>query len=474
MQQLLNAISSFSGWLWGIPLLTLLAGGGVILTVRLGFMQFRYFPYIMGQTLGSIFKKQDGEGTVSPFQAATTALACTVGASNIVGVPVAIAFGGPGAVFWMWMVSLVGMATKFSEIVLGIKYRHINEDGEYVGGSMYYIAEGLPNKKVGRFLAKLRAIASMCFMPFTIAAQSVSATQAVEPMGVSSIVTGLVLMSVIGIVVYGGVTRIANVTDKLVPAMVLIYLTGALIVIGINLSAIPSVFGLIFGSAFSPAAAMGGFAGAGVAAAIRMGMARGTYSTEAGMGSAATGHAPATTDHPCRQGFWGVFEVMVSGLIICSMSAIIVLCTGVWTEVPAGMAGTMPSLAFQSVFGSMTGGTMVAVCMLCFVVSTMIVQVYYGEKNVEFLFGTRIGKIAKFVFVCSIFMGAMLQLETIYIFLDFIMGLLLIPHLVALVWMSGQVAELKHEFFSDPRYYLKDMDVKRKKKEAKKNGSKAA
>ena len=472
MDNILSSISAFSDWLWGIPMLIFLVGAGVVLTVRTGFVQFRHFWYIMGQTLGSIFKKGSGEGTVSPFQAAATALACTVGASNIVGVPLAIALGGPGAVFWMWVCALLGMGTKFSEIVLGIKYRRLNEEGVYVGGSMYYIADGLPNKKVGRFLARMRTFFSMIFMPFTIAAQSVSAVQAVEaePLHIPPMATGVVLTVLIGIVVYGGVKRIANVTDKLVPIMVIIYLCGSLVVLGVNAAALPGVFALIFKSAFSPAAAMGGFAGAGVAAAMRQGMARGTYSTEAGMGSAAAGHAAATTDHPVRQGFWGVFEVMVSGLVICTMSGLVVMCTGMWTEVSSDMAGTMPSLAFQSVFGTGLGAGIVAISMLCFVVSTMIVQVFYGEKYAEFLFGLKASKVAKFIYLLSILLGVLLDLETIYIFLDLILGMMVFVHAYALIAMSGQVAELKKEFFTDPRYYLKDIADKRKRKEAKRAG----
>ena len=279
-----------------------------------------------------------------------------------------------------------------------------------------------------------------------------------------------VINVLIGIVVYGGVKRIANVTDKLVPIMVIIYLCGSLVVLGVNAAALPGVFALIFKSAFSPAAAMGGFAGAGVAAAMRQGMARGTYSTEAGMGSAAAGHAAATTDHPVRQGFWGVFEVMVSGLVICTMSGLVVMCTGMWTEVSSDMAGTMPSLAFQSVFGTGLGAGIVAISMLCFVVSTMIVQVFYGEKYAEFLFGLKASKVAKFIYLLSILLGVLLDLETIYIFLDLILGMMVFVHAYALIAMSGQVAELKKEFFTDPRYYLKDIADKRKRKEAKRAG----
>ena len=205
----------------------------------------------MNQTLGSIFKKSEGEGTVSPFQAAATALACTVGASNIVGVPIAIAFGGPGALFWMWVCSLLGMLTKFSEIVLGIKYREKNEDGVYVSGPMYYMSKGMPNKKIGKAMAWMMSFTIMIFLPFTIAAQSVSAVQSAEAIGINGILTGAVLTILIGVITFGGITRIANVTDKMVPIMVIIYLAGAFVVIGANINAIPGVFAMIFKSAFS-------------------------------------------------------------------------------------------------------------------------------------------------------------------------------------------------------------------------------
>lgn len=456
MSNFLNTVASIGSWIWAYPLLILIVICGLVYTFRLGFMQIRHFPYIMKQTFGNMFKKGEGEGTVSPFQAAATALACTVGASNIVGVPIAIAFGGPGGLFWMWVCSFMGMIIKFAEIVLGIKYRETNEEGVYVSGPMYYMSKGFPNKKAGKVMAWMMSFTMLIFMPFTIAAQSVSAVQSAETIGIDAMVTGIVLTVLIGIITFGGIKRIASVTDKMVPIMVVLYVTGALIVIAVNISALPGVLASVFTSAFTGHAATGGFAGAAVSAAIRYGFARGAYSTDLGMGSAAMGHAAATTDHPVRQGFWGVFEVTVSGLVICTMSGLTILCTGVWDDISAEQSAQMPTLAFQSVFGTEVGGIVVSVALLFFVVSTLIVQVYYGERQCEFFFGTKIAKIGKLICVLAILMGAVLNLSTIFSFLDLVLGIALFPHLIALIVMSGQVVALKNEFFSDPRYYLRD------------------
>lgn len=453
MDKVLVTVAQIGDWIWSYPLLMLITLCGIIFTIRLGFMQFRYFAYIMKQTAGSIFKKSVGEGTVSPFQAVTTALACTVGASNIVGVPIAIAFGGPGALFWMWVCAFVGMIIKFSEIVLGIKYREINDDGVYVSGPMYYMSKGFPIKKIGVVMAFLMSFTLMLFMPFTISAQSVAAVQSVGTFGVHPMISGGILTIIIGIITFGGIKRIVHVTDKLVPIMVLFYILCSLIVIFINYAALPGVFVSIFKSAFTGHAALGGFSGAVVAAAIRWGFARGAYSTDLGMGSAAMGHAAATTDHPVRQGFWGIFEVVVSGLLVCTISGLTVLVTGVWNDVSAEKAAAMPTIAFQSVFGPEAGGIIVSTALFLFVLSTMIVQVYYGERQCEFFFGTKAAKFGKLIFVLSIFLGAVLNLSTIFAFLDLILGLAILPHLIALIVMSKQVVQLKLEFFSNPAYY---------------------
>lgn len=457
MFNLIDFVGSISNWMWGPPMLMLIVGGGIFLTIRLGFFQILYYPYILKQTFGTIFKKHTGQGTVSPFQAATTALASTIGASNIVGVPIAIAFGGPGAVFWMWIVSLIGCATKFSEIVLGIKYRELNEDGQYVGGPMYYLSAGISNKAVGETLAIIYAFFTMIILAASVAAQSVSATQTVAVMGVSNITTGAVLTILVSVIVYGGITRIASVSSKLVPFMASIYVLGALLVVFCNITAIPGVFSLIFTSAFTPSAAVSGVAGSGLTTAMRWGIARGTYSCEAGMGTAPVAHSAATTDHPVRQGFWGIFEITVSSLIICTMSALVVLTTGIWNQVDPSVAASMPTLAFQSVMGDTLGGILVSLSMLLFVISTIIVQVFYGEKQCEFFFGTKIAKVLKTFYILAIFAGALGGLETVFGFLDVILAITILPNMIGLILMSGQVVSLKKEFFSSSKYYLKDI-----------------
>ncbi len=448
MNNLVYLIGSMSNWMWGPPMLILILGGGIFLSIRLGFFQVRYYPYILKQTFGTIFKKSKGQGTVPPFQAATTALASTVGASNIVGVPIAIAFGGPGAVFWMWVVSILGCATKFSEIVLGIKYREVNEDRQFVGGPMYYLASGFPNKTIGETIAIIYAFFTMIILAASVAAQSVSATQTVAVMGVDKLNTGIVLTILVAIVAYGGITRIANVTSKIVPVMASAYIIGALIVIAANISAIPDVFALIFKSAFNTSSTIGGLAGSSFAASIRWGVARGTYSCEAGMGTAALAHSAATTDHPVRQGLWGVFEITVSSLIICTLSALVVLSTGIWNQVEPSFAASMPTLAFQSVLGNTVGGLLVSLCMLLFVISTIIVEVFYGEKQCEFFFGTKIAKILKIFYILAILAGALCGLESVFGFLDVILGITILPNMIGIIIMNGQVVKLKKEFFS--------------------------
>lgn len=252
MQGIIDAILSFSNWIWGIPMLVILVGGSIFLTIRLGFVQFRYFPFAMRETFGKMFKKsEDGEGTISAFQAASTALASCVGAANIVGVPVAIAFGGPGAVFWMWVVALIGAGAKFSEIVLAVKYRETNEEGEYVGGPMYYVSKGIKGP-LGKVLGVLFSFFLMIEIAPSIAAQTVSVVQSASTINIPNWVVGVALTFIVAIVVYGGIKRIAQVSEKLVPFMALIYVIGAIVIIIVNISELPGAIASIFKHAFTP------------------------------------------------------------------------------------------------------------------------------------------------------------------------------------------------------------------------------
>lgn len=453
MQFILDAIISFSNWLWGIPMLIILVGGSVIVTIRLGFIQFRYFPYAMRETFGKIFKKSDdGEGTISAFQATSTALASCIGAANIVGVPTAIAFGGPGAVFWMWVVALIGAGAKFAEIVLAIKYREKNEVGEYTGGPMYYLAKGIQGP-LGKTLGFLFSFFLMIEIAPSIAAQTVSVVQSASTINIPNWVVGFALAIVVAIVVYGGIKRIGQVSEKLVPFMAIIYVIGSIVIIINNISELPSAIASIFKHAFTPAAAAGGFAGATIAQTIRWGTARGVYSNESGMGTAPIAHAAAVTDHPVRQAIWGLFENVVDTLIVCTVTALVVLVTGLYQAVPADQAGTIPSLAFQSLLGSSLGGGIVTISITLFVLSTIIVIVYYGEKQAEYLFGIRFAKVMRVIYIISILLGTFGGLEFIYQFMDFMLALVIIPNMLGLLLLSKDVKDLKDEFFGNPDYY---------------------
>lgn len=453
MQAIIDALLSFSNWLWGLPMLIILVGGSIFLTVRLGFVQFRYFPFAMRETFGKIFgSSSQGEGTVSAFQAATAALASAVGASNIVGVPVAIAYGGPGAIFWMWVVAFIGAGAKFSEIVLGIKYRELNEEGDYVGGPMYYLKKGIKGP-LGKVLGFLFSFFLMIEIAPSIATQTVSVVQSAQTINIPNWVTGLVLVVIVGIVVFGGIKRIGKVTEKLVPFMALLYVIGAIIIIIINITELPSAIAAIFKHAFTPAAAVGGFAGATIAQALRWGTARGVYSNESGMGTAPIAHAAAVTDHPVRQAMWGLFENVVDTLIVCTSTALVVLVTGLYKTVPASEAGTMPSLAFQTLLGDGLGGAIVTISITLFVLSTIIVIAYYGEKQAEYLFGTKFSKVMRIVYLAAIIMGVYGGLESIYNFLDLMLGIVIIPNMIGLLMLSGEVKDLKDEFFSNPKYF---------------------
>lgn len=460
MDQIVQAIVDFTNWLWGPPLMIILAGGGLFLTIRLGFFQFRHLFYMWGQTFGQMLKKPEDPNAISPFQAATAAIASTIGAANIVGVPVAIAFGGPGAVFWMWIIALLGCASKFSEIVLGIKYREKDESGEYVGGPTYYLAKGFKNKKLGKFLAGWFAFFLMIEIIPSISTQTVSAAQNAATLGVPDVATGIIMALIVLVIVVGGTKRLVQVTERLVPVMALVYVIGALAVILVNITKLPAVFVMIFESAFAPMAPVGGFAGSTLALAIRWGAARGTYSNEAGMGTAPIAHATAQTDHPVRQGFWGIFEITLDTLIVCTVTALVVLVTGAWQAVPGDQAAAMPSMAFQTVFGKV-GDYVVTISILLFVLSTVIVLVFYGERQARYLFGYKFSRVWKFIYIAAILLGVFGGLEFLYQFLDFFLALIILPNMIALIVMSGEVRDLKNEFFTGQQYYLKDRARKR-------------
>lgn len=450
----MDALVNFNSWLnsivWGPPMLILLVGAGIYLTFRTNFFAIRKLGYVMKQTLLKIFSKdQVGEGEITAFQAVSTALAATVGTGNIAGVATAIALGGPGAIFWMWIAAFFGMTTKFAEVVLSINFREQTPDGRFVGGPMYYIENGMKNKKLGKVIATIFAIfGSLAAFGIGNMVQSNSVAASLkETFGVNELAVGLVLAVLAALVIIGGIKRIGLVTEKLVPVMAAFYILGGLVIILRNAGQIPHAFGLIFGSAFTGTAAVGGFTGSVIAQAVRFGIARGVFTNEAGLGSSPIAHAAATTDHPVRQGLWGIFEVFVDTLIICSITALAILTSGVWETGETGAALT--TMAFSKGLPGAWGGIIVSIGILLFAFSTLLGWEYYGEKCAEYLFGPRIIVFYKILWIPFIVVGAIGGLELLWDIADTLNALMAIPNLIGVVALSGVVIRLTKEFFAN-------------------------
>lgn len=447
---IIDFIVKLTNAFWGWPILIVLLGGGLLICFRTGFVQIRYLPFILKQTFGRMFSSNvGGEGSVSPFQAATAALASSIGAANIVVAPSIIFTAGPGAIFWMWIAAIIGQATKFSEIVLGIKYREKNEDGEYVGGPAYTFKKGIGGT-LGKIMGLLVSFFFMIEILPSITLQTISAAAPLEQLGLSRVISAVVIAVLVVLVAYGGIKRIAQVTEKMVPIMAAIYIIAGLIVIFMHIDKVPEAFGLIIGGAFNPKAVVGGAAGAGISALIRAGAARGCYSNEAGMGSAPYAHATAVTDHPCRQGMWGIFEVIADTIIVCTISALVVLVTDLYKNPEMQDIGV--ERAFNTAFGQV-GTAIVAISLFLFVLSTIIVIVFYAEKQGEYLFGTAAGKVVRFIACGMVILGGFVSFENAGVFLDATLGLVVFTNMVGMIILSGELKELVDDFFKNPKYY---------------------
>ncbi len=461
---ILEAIAAFGNWFWGLPILFLIVGGGIYITIRLGFIQFRKFGYICSQTFGKMFAKT-GEGEVSPFSAACSALASSIGASNIVGVPAAVVMGGPGAIFWIWLIALIGCASKYCEIALAIKYREKNADGEWVGGAAYYLRA--LGGKIGKFLGGFYAIGLMIELIPSLCTQALSATSQFVIMGIDQKVSGIIMAVAVVLVIAGGFSRVTKVMDLLVPIMAILYMAGAFVIIFMNASQILPALGSIFVYAFTPHAAVGGFAGSTIALALRWGAARGVYSNEAGFGTAPTAHASATVDHPIRQACWGVFEVTVDTLIVCTVTALMVLTTGMWTTTEYD-SGAIAQAAFHNAFGTF-GDYFIAICVFLFVFSTIVVSAFYGWRQAEFMFGVKFSKVWRYVYPVTMALATSgIDLTMMYMITDGFLAAIMTPNMIGLIIMVPQVAALQKEYFNTPgKYYLADKEAKKAKKAAK-------
>ena len=425
-----NFFAAFAQLMWGPWLLVLLLGTGFWLTIRLRGIQFRSLFYALRLTFS---KERQGQGDLSHFGSLMTALAATVGIGNIAGVSTAIALGGPGAIFWMWVTGLVGMATKYSEGFLAVKFRRVNDKGEISGGPMYYLEEGLQNKWLAMCFAAFGACAA--FGIGNMVQANTTATAVKESIGLNSVTIGMLLAILTGMVVIGGIKRIAEVASYLVPFMVAIYFSGALIVIFKHLDQLGSGMKLVFEHAFSGTAATGGFVGASLANCIRYGVARGLFSNESGMGSAPIVAAAARTNHPSKQALVSMTGTFIDTLIVCSITAMAISSTGVWTSGETGVALTIQ--AFTAGLPGYWGKLLVTLGTITFAFSTILAWEYYGEKCFEYIFGEKYILIYRYAWVIFVFIGALIKLDVVWNFSDAMNALMAVPNLIGLVLLSG-------------------------------------
>lgn len=451
--------SAVNNFIWGVPAMICIIGVGLVLSIRTGFLQIRKFPYAMKVTIGRMFKKKEAaDGAMTPFQAVCTALAATVGTGNIAGVAGAIAIGGPGAVFWMWISAILGMCTKFSEVTLAVHFREKNEKGELVGGPMYYIKNGL--KKHWHWLAYLFSIFGVLTVFGTGNATQVNTiTTAIDSAlfnyGIISkdsastvnLIIGIVLAVLLSLILLGGIKRIGQVTEKLVPFMAIIYIVFALGVVALNFQNIPHVFASIFKGAFSPASVTGGAVGS-FFMSMKKGVSRGIFSNEAGLGTGSIAHACADTRKPVKQGVFGIFEVFIDTIVICTLTALVILCSEIPVNYGSAAGAELTILGFTSTYGTWIS-IFTAVAMCCFAFSTIIGWGLYGSRCIEFLLGPKVNKPFMLVYSLVAIVGATMDLGLMWSIAETFNGLMAIPNLIAVFLLSGVVVKLVKEYFAN-------------------------
>lgn len=451
----LNQISQF---LWGIPLAAAIIGVGIFSVFATKFVIYRRFSYVLGHTFGNIFTKEEShDEAITAFQAVSTALASTVGTGNIVGVATAIGMGGPGAVFWMWFAAVLGITTKFAEVTLAAAFKEKSPAGGWSGGPMYYIKNGLG--KNWKWLANAFAFFAT-FAAFGIGSmtQANSIADAVNAeFGIPLWILGLLMAILAGMVLIGGIKRIGQFAERIVPFMAAFYILCSLVVLAINYKALPGAFADIFQGAFTGTAAVGGFVGAGVAQAIRFGIARGVFTNEAGLGSAPIAHAASNIDHPARQGLWGAFEVFVDTILVATVTALVIVSSGQWQN--ADLAGVqLTAAAFDTTLPGF-GRYIIIIGIVLFAFTTIIGWSYYGEKSAEYLFkSSKVIKPYRVIYIISVFIGAVAKLDLVWVISDIFNALMALPNLIAVTFLMPVVVRLVKQFFDNPdkQYKLED------------------
>ena len=459
MLQIIETINTaVNNFIWGVPAMVCIFGVGLYLSIRTNFLQIRKFPYAIKTTLGRIFRKRDAsDGAITPFQAVCTALAATVGTGNIAGVAGAIAIGGPGAIFWMWVSALFGMCTKYAEVTLAVHYREINANGELVGGPMYYIKNGLSKK--WHWLAYLFAAFGVLTVFGTGNATQVNTiTTAINSallnynvisesaVSTSNLIIGIIIAILIAMILLGGIKRIGHVTEKLVPFMALLYILLGLGVILLNIQNVPSVFASIFRGAFQPRAVTGGIV-LSMFTSLKKGVSRGIFSNEAGLGTGSIAHACADTKKPVKQGMFGIFEVFTDTIVICTLTALVILCSGVAVDYGKAAGAELTILGFTSTYGSWVS-IFTAVAMCCFAFSTAVGWELYGARCIEFLFSEKVIKPFMVIYSLVAILGATANLGLMWSIAETFNGLMAIPNLIALFLLSGTVVKLTKEYFA--------------------------
>jgi len=442
MNDLNGFFAALSGYVWGVPLLVLLVGTGVLLTVRLRLLQLFMLPHALYETFAK--PKSNEQGDISHFQALMVALADTIGTGNIIGVATAISVGGPGALFWMWITAAFGMATKYAEGVLAVKYRIVDENGEMAGGPMYYIERGLGLKWLGVLFALFGSIAA--FGIGNMVQANAVAGNLKETLGLNPVVTGIILALFTGLVILGGVKKIGRVSAIMVPVMAIVYVAGCLAILCRYAGDVPGALLLVFHDAFTGSAATGGFVGSAVMLSIQKGVSRGVFSNESGMGSAPIAAAAAKTNEPCEQALVSMTGTFIDTIIVCTMTGLVLIVTGAWHS--GAEVSALTKSAFDTGLPGHWGGFIVSFGIVFFAYSTIIGWAYYGEKCMEYLLGVRALLPYRLLYSVFVFIGASVKLELVWNFADVMNGLMAVPNLIALLGLSGVVVAETNRFLA--------------------------
>ncbi len=450
MQTIYNIMIDFANWIWGWPMLIFLGLSGIFLGIRIGGIQFREFPYIMKNTIGSMTKPGESGG-VSGFQAVSGALAATLGTGNIVGIGIGIAYGGPGAIFWMWVIGLLAMGIKYSEVLCSVKYRERSDNGEYIAGPYKYISRGLHNKFLGKILSVAYVLVMIAALLIAAGVHTGAITDAMEQVKVPRFISTSIAIGFVAIIIYGGVTRIVNFTEKLVPIMSVLYIIGCMAVIIVNIENFPKAVASIFKYAFKGHAAVGAFVGSALSLTIRWGVARGMYSNDSGNGIQSIVHGQADVKHPVDQAIWGIFEVFFSTIVVCTFSALAILSAGSWINIGTDRAGAVAFHSFADSLGNV-GVILITAAIVLFAFSTALSFGFFIENQTRGLFGKTAGKIVQVIFLGFMGIGGIYGVAKLVQLADFLNAIQILINMTAVLMLSGVIARETKDYFKKYRY----------------------